>query len=248
MCIRDRVNELGESLTNIAAGAQIDSIKAQIGSLDLAIQQLNADKQTWQERNEAAAASQAALIEDTKIYDPKITSAVIGKNWQGLVLQGEVSLTSPHADPINDFRNAFKIEHNGHSASFNNVRGQLTRYRKTSRFNLNLSPSSFINEAGESLPKDYAMPSEISAYTYSFRPVWVRTSGPKEGWKEYEYKLSQEQTTALYDLPTVLKVCDRNIESAQNLRTTYEEQIKILENKKFDDLRNVSGRYKENCI
>ena len=243
-----QVNALGENLSGIAVTAQVKSIEGKIETIDTAIAQLNTDKETWSVRNKEAAAAEAALVEQTKIYKPDIISEKIGKNWQGPVLSGKVTLASPHPDPINDFRNNFTIEHNGHRARFNNVLGQFTRYRQEFEFNLNLNPASFLNETGDSLPKDFVMPKDLSSYSYSFRPAWVRTSGKVNGWQEHEYKLSPEQYKALYNLTNALKSCDQSIEVAMKLRASFETQITQLKNDELDELHRVSGRFAESCL
>jgi len=243
-----QVNELGEALTSIAVDSQIKSIEEKIGTLDAAIKQLTADKDSWRARKKEAAAAEDALVADTKKYNPKILSKEMAKNWRGLVLKGRISMSSPYADPINDFRNAFTIEHNGHSVRYRSVRGQFTNYKKNSPFNLELNPRDFVNAQGDSLPEDYNMPNDISTYELKFRPTWVRTSGKHEGWKTREYKLSPELTNALYNLPKVLKDCDRGIKTAQKLRTSYETQIETLRARKFDDLKNIYGNYSDGCI
>lgn len=243
-----QVNELGANLSSIAVDAEVKSIETQISALDSAIEKLNADKQAWKDRKQEAAAAEAALVMDTKKYKPTITSKKIGKNWQGPTLTGKILLTSPHADPINDFRNTFTVEYNGYAARYRNVLGQSNRNIKEMPYNLNLDPKTFINEKGESLPKDYDLPKDVSGYKFTFRPTWVRTSGPKEGWKEHEYKLDPELSKALYNLPAAIKACDQGIETAEKLRASYQTQIETLKNKKFDDLKRIYGRYAEGCI
>ena len=243
-----QVNELGEALTSIAVDSQIKSIEEKIGTLDAAIKQLTADKDSWRARKKEAAAAEDALVADTKKYKPKILSKEIAKNWQGLALTGNISMSSPYEDPINDFRNAFTIEHNGHSVRYRSVLGQFTNFKKQSFFNLNVNTRDFVNAQGDKLPEDYVLPNDISAYDVKFRPVRVRTSGKKDGWKTHEYELSAELTQALYNLPTALKKCDQGIETAQKLRAAYETQIETLRARKFDDLKNIYGSYAEGCI
>lgn len=243
-----QVNQLGEKLSALAVDAEVKTIETQLGSLASTIEKLNADKQAWKDRKQKAAAAEAALVEATKKYNPKITSKTIGKDWRGPTLTGKILLTSPHADPINDFRNTFTVEHNGYTARYRNVLGQSNRYKKESPYNLNLDPKTFINEKGESLPKDYDLPKDVSDYNFTFRPIWVRTSGPKEGWKEHEYKLDQELSKALYNLPAAIKSCDQGIETVQKLRASYKSQIETLKSKNFDDLKRIYGRYPESCI
>jgi len=243
-----QVNQMGEALSTIAVDTEVKSIEETVVKLDAAIEKLTADKQAWQARNQEAAEAEASLVEDTKIYKPKIISKEIGTNWQGLKLTGNILLTSPHADPINDFKNTFTVEYNGHVARFTNVMGQSNRIRKESFYNLNLTPRSFYNAQGVTLPEDYDLPQDISAYDFTFRPTSVRTSGSKEGWKTYEYKLDQELANALYNLPAKLKACDQGIETAQKLRTAYETQIQTLKSRKIDDLKRIYGRYAESCI
>lgn len=243
-----QVNALGESLSGFAVEAEVKTIETQLGALDTAIEKLNADKQAWKDRKTEAAAAEAALVEATKKYNPKVTSKTIGKNWQGPTLTGKILLTSPHADPINDFRNTFTVEHNGYIARYRDVLGQSNQNRKESPYNLNLDPQVFINEKGESLAKDYNLPTDVSGYEFKFRPTWVRTSGTKEGWKTHEYKLSPELSKALYDLKGAIRPCDQGIETANKLRTAYAAQIETLKRKKFDDLKRIYGRYAEGCI
>lgn len=243
-----QVNKLGDVLTSKVVDIEVKSVESKITSMDAAIKQLTEDKQSWQALNTEAAAAEAALFETTKKYSPKVTGTEIGKSWQGILFKGQVSMSSPYEDPIFDFRNNYTIEHNGHFLHHRKVGGQFTAYKKTSPFSLILSPQYFINAQGDSLPKDYDLPKDISAYDFKFRPVWVRTSGKKEGWKQHEYELDKNHSTALYNLPKTLKGCDHGIETAQKFRTNYETQIETLKAKKFDELKNIYGRFTESCF
>ena len=243
-----QINEMGAELSGIAVQAKIQTIEEKIGTVDAAITQLNSDKDEWKVRKEQAVAAEAALVEETKIYKPTIISPAIDKNWRGPTFTGKLSFSNPHDDPIYDFRNNFTIEHNGYRTQYFRVRGQNSKYAKQVGFILNLESKNFTNESGASLASDYVLPNDISAYSYSFRPEWLRTSGKVNGWTEYEYKLDPTQVKALYNLPAALKACDRNIEVAQKIRETFEAQVKLLETNAFDELRGFSGRYAESCL
>ena len=243
-----QVNALGASLSGIAVTTRVQDTEEKIVTVDAAIAQLSADKETWKARKEEAVAAEAALVAQTKAYKPTIKSAKIGKNWNGVALQGKLALSSPHVDPINDFRNNFTIEHDGYVVHYFRVLGQLSGNKKEGAFNLNLDPKTFTNANGVSLAADYVMPTELSAYSYSFRPEWVRTSGKVNGWQTHEYKLDPMLTKALYNLPAALKSCDQSIEVAQKLRVSFEEQIKRLNNNEFDELKRISGRFAESCL
>lgn len=243
-----QVNKLGDALTSKVVDIEVKSVESKISTLDAAIKQLTEDKQSWQALNTEATAAEAALVETTKKYNPKVTGKELGKNWQGMLLKGHVSMSSPYADPIFDFRNNYSIEHKGHVLRHRKVGGQFTAYKKSSPFSLVLRPQYFINAQGDSLPKDYDLPNDVSAYDFKFRPVWLRTSGKKEGWKTYEYELDENLSTALYNLPKTLEGCDHGIETAQKFRTTYETQIETLKAKKFDDLKRIYGRFAESCF
>jgi len=243
-----QVNALGASLSYIAVNKRVQTTEEKIAELDTTIAQLNADKEEWNARKEQAIAAEAAFVAETKAYNPTIKSAKIGKNWRGPVLQGKLTMTSPHADPINDFRNNFTVEHNGYVVRYNRVLGQLSGSKKESGFNLNLDPKTFTNASGASLAADYVMPKELSAYNYSFRPEWVRTSGKVNGWQEHEYKLDPTLAKAFYQLPAALKACDQSIDVAKKLRVSFEEQIDRLKNNEFDDLKRISGRFAESCL
>lgn len=241
------VNKLGKNLSNIAIDAKINDLKEQIKSVDLAIEQLETDKQTLKERNTEAAA-EASLVKDTKIYEPTLKEVAVNNKRRRVSLTGKISLANPHADPINAFRNKFTVEHNGHTAVYRYVNGRFNVYYKEFPISIHLTPRTFINKAGESLPKDYDFPDDLSAYNYTFRPTRVRTNGPNEGFKVHEYELGEEHASLLYNLPASLKVCDKVIESTQKARETLDAQIKHLENKEIDDVRNIGVRYKTSCI
>ena len=242
-----QVNELGANLTSLVTDTEVQSVEEKIATLDAAIKQLNADKQTWKDRKVEAVAAEAALVAETQKYEPTVSSKKMNKSW-GTSLTGQVGLTSPYSDPIYDFRYNLTVEHDGYRAFYRDVRGQFSRYKKTAPFNLSLSPQSFFNEAGDSPPRGYDWPAEDSRYDINFRPIWVRTSGTKNGYMEYEYTLDSDLVKALFNLPTALKSCDQVIETAQKFRTAYETRIEQLRAEKFDDLNLIYGQFAESCL
>jgi len=243
-----QVNTLGATLSDIAVKKRVQTTEEKIAAIDTTIAQLKADKEEWKARHNQAVAAEAAFVEQTKKYKPVIQSIKFVAGGRFSDLQGKLSLSSPHPDPINDFRNNFTVEHNGHVAHFRGLLGQITAFQKESGFNLSLNPQGFLNEDGVSLPADYIMPSQLSSYSYSFRPAWVRTSGKVNGWQTHEYKLDSGLAKAFYQLPAALKACDKNIDVAQKLRVSFEEQINQLNNNEFDDLKRLSGRFLESCL
>jgi len=235
------VNKRGKAIKADIAKAAAKTTEGEITAIEENIKNIASEKADHVTAYEVALDQKKAMNKKMEIYKAKAKVTGFSKNWRGEQMDLDLSIINPYEDNIYDTRLNADVEYEGYTASYSfNVPMTFKRPKtgatghQTSAISLNARD--FSKESGEILDKGHVFPKDKGLYKVTLRPVWVRTSSKKNGWKEYDFKISNEDNNRINRHANNLKPCDdlvSGLEEKIKVKKTRLESIKAV---KFDEL------------